>query len=188
MVSESNLSINPDISQLLDEKFNVFTDEQKEKQRQDFIEELKVLVSNRRQLIRALAAACDVCLSQLNAEVREYYSFTRVYRPVAVIRNSVKGMLETDKSLYLARQALMETMAASTRGLDTVINGLFAVNEYRISSAEFHHSLEEHSKRIESGLTELEKRETGYRKAALSKTIDVPRRQLPESTVNKKTN
>ena len=126
MVSESSLEINPTVSELLDAKFEIFTDEQKEKQRQDFIDELKILAQNRRKLIKALADGCDVCLSQLNAEVREYYSFSRVYRPIAVIRNSVKGMLETDRSLYVARQALMETMLASAKGIDTIIQGVSA--------------------------------------------------------------
>lgn len=187
IVTESNLSINPVISQLLDDKFNLLSDEQKEHKRQDFTEELKILALNRKELIKALANTTDACLSQINAEVREYYSYTRIYRPVAVIRNSVKGMLETDKSLYMARQALLETMAASVNGLALVIQGISNVSDFRISSVEFRKALNEGNKRIDSGLAVLEEKETGYRKGALKGTAvtSVPVRQLTESTVAK---
>lgn len=179
IASQSQISIRPIIAQLLDEKFNILTDQQREEKRLEFIKELKDTALNRQETIRALGLACDVCLTQLNAEIREYYSYTRVYRPVAMIRNSVGGMLETDKSLYIARQALMETMKSSVRGLETVIAGVAAVSEYRIASAEFHRLLDESNRRISAGLAELDKKEIASRDTALLDVVDVPIRQLP---------
>ena len=77
----------------------------------------------------------------------------------------------------------METMLASAKGIDTIIQGVSAANEYRISSVEFHRFLDEHNKKIETGLAELEKREAGHRKNALKGATDIPMRQLPQSTV-----
>lgn len=185
MASESQISINPAIAQLLDEKFNIFTDEQKEGKRKELIEQLKILALTRRKLIETLGSTCDAGLSQLNAAVGQYYAYSRVYRPTTVIRNSAKDMLQTDQSLYAARQVLMTTIAASVNAVENIIKSAGAVSEYHIASTEFHRLLDESNKRIDAGLAELDKRETGYRKAALKEITVAPARQLPELTAVK---
>lgn len=183
MVAESQISINPAIAQLLDEKFNVFTDAQKEGKRKELIEQLKILALTRRKLIETLGQTCDAGLAQLNAVVGQYYAYSRVYRPTTVIRNSARDMLQTDQSLYAARQVLMTTISASVNAIENVIKSAGAVNEYHIASTEFHHLLDESNKRIDAGLAELEKREAGNRRAALGvggATV-MPARQLSKS-------
>ncbi|OGM98564.1 MAG: hypothetical protein A2817_03745 [Candidatus Yanofskybacteria bacterium RIFCSPHIGHO2_01_FULL_39_8b] len=98
----------------------------------------------------------------------QYYAYSRVYRPTTVIRNSAKDMLQTDQSLYAARQVLMTTISASVNAIENIIKSAGAVNEYHIASTEFHRLLDESNKRIDTGLAELEKRETGYRRATLN--------------------
>lgn len=183
MASESQIAINPAIAQLLDEKFSVFTNEQKEAKKKELIEHLKILALTRRKLIETLSQTCDAGLAQLNAAVGQYYAYSRVYRPTTVIRNSAKDMLQTDQSLYAARQVLMTTIAASVNAIENIIKSAGAVNEYHIASTEFHRLLDESNKRIGVGLAELEKRETGYRRAALNgvTVTSVPMRQLPEA-------
>ena len=190
MAAESQIAINPAIAQLLDEKFNVFTDAQKEGKRKELIEQLKILALTRRKLIETLGSTCDAGLGQLNAAVGQYYAYSRVYRPTTVIRNSAKDMLQTDQSLYAARQVLMTTISASVNAIENIIKSAGAVNEYHIASTEFHRLLDESNKRIDTGLAELEKRETGYRRATLNSitVTPVPVRQLPESTTVKAEN
>lgn len=185
MTAESQIAINPAIAQMLDEKFNVFTDEQKEGKKKELIEQLKILAITRRKLIETLSQTCDAGLAQLNAAVGQYYAFSRVYRPTAVIRNSAKEMLQTDQSLYAARQVLMTTISASVNAVENIIKSAGAVNEYHIASGEFHRLLDESNKRITAGLAELEKRETGYRRNALTETSGLQIRQLSESTPTK---
>ncbi|MBI4158438.1 MAG: hypothetical protein HY505_02370 [Candidatus Yanofskybacteria bacterium] len=187
MAAESQIAINPAIAQLLDEKFNIFTDAQKEGKKKELIEQLKILALTRRKLIETLGSTCDAGLGQLNAAVGQYYAYSRVYRPTAVIRNSAKDMLQTDQSLYAARQVLMTTISASVNAIENIIKSAGAVNEYHIASTEFHRLLDESNKRIDTGLAELEKRETGYRRATLNgiTVTPVPVRQLPESTTVK---
>ena len=168
MAAESQIAINPAIAQLLDEKFNVCTDAQKEGKRKELIEQLKILALTRRKLIETLGSTCDAGLGQLNAAVGQYYAYSRVYRPTTVIRNSAKDMLQTDQSLYAARQVLMTTISASVNAIENIIKSAGAVNEYHIASTEFHRLLDESNKRIDTGLAELEKRETGYRRATLN--------------------
>lgn len=181
MAAESQININPSISQLLDEKFDVFTDAQKETKRKELIEHLKALALTRRKLIETLSHTCDAGLGQLNAAVGQYYAYSRVYRPTAVIRNSAKDMLQTDQSLYAARQVLITTIDASVRAIEGIIKSAGAINEYQISSPEFHRMLDDSNKRIDAGLAELEKRELGSRRAVLAETVARPARQLQQS-------
>lgn len=183
MAAESQITINPAVVQLLDEKFNIFTDAQKEDKRKELIEQLKILALTRRKLIDTLGSTCSAGLGQLNAVVGQYYAYSRTYRPIAIIRNSARDMLQTDQSLYAARQVLMTTISASVNAIENIIKSAGAVNEYHIASTEFHRLLDESNKRIDTGLAELEKRETGYRRATLNEvTITTPVRQLLEST------
>lgn len=167
LASESQISINPAITQLLDEKFNIFTDAQKESKRKELIEQLKILALTRRKLIETLGQTCDAGLGQLNTAISQYYAYSRVYRPTTVIRNSAKDMLLTDQSLYAARQVLMTTISASVNAIEDIIKSAGAVSEYHIASTEFHRLLDDSNKRIDAGLAELDKRETGYRKTAI---------------------
>jgi hypothetical protein len=91
-------------------------------------------------------------------------------------------MLQTDQSLYAARQVLMTTISASVNAIDNIIKSAGAVHEYQIASTEFHRFLDESNKRIDASLAEIEKKETGHRKAILRGVIDVPARQLAAST------
>ncbi len=188
LASESQIAINPVIAQLLDEKFNVFTDDQKEGKRKELVEQLKVLALTRRKLIETLSQTCDAGLAQLNAVVGQFYAYSRVYRPIAIIRNSARDMLQTDQSLYAARQVLMTTISVSVNAVENIIKSAGAVNEYHIASGEFHRLLDESNKRIDTGLVELEKRETGNRRAALNGVNVTPKRQLPASTAIKTEN
>src|SRR3989344_4757598 len=187
MATESQIAINPAIAQLLDEKFNVFTDAQKEGKKKELIEQLKILALTRRKFIETLGSTCDAGLGQLNAAVGQYYAYSRVYRPTAVIRNSARDMLQTDQSLYAARQVLMATIAASINAIENIIESAGAVNEYHIASTEFHRLLDESNRRIDTGLAELEKREIGRRRTTLNGVTipSAPVRQLPESTTVK---
>jgi hypothetical protein len=156
MAKESDIKIDSSISELLDEKFGILTDEQKESKRRELIEQLKALAFTRRKLIATLGQTCNAGLAQLNAVVGQYYAYTRVYRPTAIIRDSAKGMLQTDQSLYAARQVLMITIGASVKAIEKIIESASAVDEYRIVSPELINLLDESARKIDAGLAQLE--------------------------------
>jgi hypothetical protein len=184
MASESQISINPAITQLLDEKFSILTDEQRKAKKQELIEQLEALALTRRKLLEVLGQTCDAGLGQLNASVSQYYAYSRVYRPVAVIRNSAGDMLQTDQSLYAARQALMTTISVSISAIEKIIKSAGAVNEYHVTSTEFHRLLDESNRRISIGLAELQNKGAEHQNAVLGEaTVDASVHQLPESAL-----
>lgn len=172
MANESQIEINPAISSLLDEKFDVLTDEQKKTRRSELLKQLKALALTRRKLITTLGNTCDAEIAQLNAIIGQFYDYNKVYRPIAVIHESAKGMLDTDRSIYAAREALMAAVEVSVRAVENIIKNAKAVNEYQISSAEFHQLLDASNRRLDAGLADLRQLGAGKSQPALAGVIE----------------
>lgn len=179
MLDKAGLEVDEEIAELLDDKFNVLSEKEKESRKQRLLQQLERNVSQGRSLVVVGVKACYAGLEVFEAWAGEYYNFVSFYKPLAAIRNSAETMIEGAQVMYASRDALASTFDVSVHAIENALEAVRKCKDYSIVSADMQKLLETGNKKIDDKLKLLagedQKRISGLAPAqiATAKIIDI---------------
>ncbi len=149
LADRSEIDVDPEIMMLLDAQLDILTEEERETRRQELIEELKATVDLSEGVARTMGEVCYAALEVFQKAVSQYHQFTTVHQPIAAIRDTAKELLDTDQSLYAAKDAIVATIQLSLEAVTVALEGAKMVDQYRIASADVKGLLEAGKRKLE---------------------------------------
>ncbi len=149
---QADIEVDEEIAELLDDKFNVLGEEEKENRRKRLLQQLEDNLSQGRALVIFGVKACYASLEVCEAAAGEYYNFVNVYKPFAAIRDTAKTLVEAGDIMYSGRDALVTTCDISIRAIDNALDAVRKCRDHSIVSADMQKLLETGSRRIDEKL------------------------------------
>lgn len=124
------------VARLLDIEFNVLTQEEKEIRKNDLLKKLSSTVVIGEELMDTIGKVCSAGLQIFLYSVIQYYNYVNFYRPISVIRDSARALIETNHSMYAAKDALVATFKTSLQAIELAVDAANMVNNYSIASSD----------------------------------------------------
>lgn len=156
MADKADIRIYDVVDQILDSEFKGLSEAEKEKRRIGLLSELRSNIALGEQLMETLGVVCAAGLKVFHQAVGQYHAYTRVYRPIAVIRDAARVLTDTDHSMYAARDALECTVKKSLQVIELAVDAAEMVDNYSIASGDMKGLLEARRKRLNDKLRALE--------------------------------
>ncbi len=175
LAQKADIQIMPEVSKMLDEKFNFLSEEERERRKQKLLQHLGNKVEGMEKLIELLRTVGESALEVFDHAVLQYNSYMTIYKPIAIIRDSALIMTDTNESMYAARDALVETIKRAASAFQVALEASAAVKRYAIASPEMNKFLEEKTLELRESLERVREEE---RQEALEAS---DQRALPEA-------
>jgi len=118
-------------------------DEERELRKQQLLDQLEANTVIAGELVKVMRATCSAGLSILHKAVGHYFDYVTVYRPVAELRDAAKTLTETNKGMYVAKDAIITTFQASVDAIRKSIKAAQLVNSYSLVSGDMGKMLDE---------------------------------------------
>lgn len=174
MAEKSGIAIYEEVSRLLDAEFNAILEEEKERRKGELLDQLDANIKIGEQFIETLVRVCSAGLDIFHQGICQYYNYINFYRPVAVIRDSAKALIDMNKSMYAAKDALVATFQASLKAIETAVDAASMVEKYSIVAPDMEKLLESGRKRLDDKMRTLTILKDRNRKIELpEKVIDI---------------
>ena len=152
MLEKIGLPVDEEIAQLLDDKFNVLTKEEKEDRRQRMLKQLDGNVSEGRKVVVMGVKSCYVCLEGFESGAGELFNFVNVYKPISAMRDASRTLVETSNIMYAGRDAITETINVTVRGFENALDAVRKCRDHSIISADMEKLIETGNARIDAKL------------------------------------
>lgn len=152
ILTQAGFDVHPEISELLDNKFDVLTEEEKESHRQRLLAQLDGNIAAGKSLVVMGVRACYAALEMFETGAGEYFNYVNVYKPMAAIRNAAVTLIETSDVMHSAKDALMMTGATSIKAIENALEYARRCRSHSIVSADMIQLLETGDERIDSKL------------------------------------
>lgn len=143
VAERAQVPIYEEIGMLFDNEFDVLGDEERELRKQQLLDQLEANTVIAGELVRVMRATCSAGLSILHRAVGHYFDYVTVYRPVAEIRDAAKTLTETNKGMYVAKDAIITTFQASVDAIRKSVKAAQLVNNYSLVSGDMGKMLDE---------------------------------------------
>lgn len=144
------------VARLLDIEFNALTPEEKEIRKVDLFDKLRSTVLIGDELMETIGKVCSAGLQVFHRSVVQYYDYVNFYRPISVIRDSARALIDTNHSMYAAKDALIATFRTSLQAIELAVDAANMVNNYSIASGDMQGLLKSGRVRLDQKLKELE--------------------------------
>lgn len=151
------------VARLLDIEFNALTQEEKDIRKNDLLDNLRSTVVIGGELMETIGKVCSAGLQIFHRGVVQYYNYVNFYRSISVIRDSAKSFIETNHSMYAAKDALVATFRTSLQAIELAVDAASMVNNYSIASGDMKGLLESGRARLDQKLKALETSNRGAR-------------------------
>ena len=155
MASKADVQIYEEVATLLDKEFSVLPDEEKEKRKLELLAHLKSNVMIGETLMGTMAKVCVAGLQVFHKGVEQYYNYVNFYRPIAVMRDSAKTMVDMNQSMTAGKDALVATFQASLQAIDVALDASKMTQAYSIASPDMAKLLESGQQRLEAKIEAL---------------------------------
>lgn len=152
MLDNIGFEVDEEIAELLDDKFNVLTEQEKEDRRQRMLKQLEGNVSEGRKVVVIGVRSCYVCLESFESGASELFNFVNVYKPISAMRDASRALVETSNIMYAGRDAIAETINVTVRGFENALDAVRKCRDHSIVSADMEKLLETGNKRIDDKL------------------------------------
>lgn len=156
MADRAGIQIYDIIAKLLNFEFDTLSGETKEERKQALLDQLESAVVIIRSLMGTVDKACSVGLGVLHKLMVQYFLYTNFCIPVAVIRDSAITMLDSDGSLYAAKDALLTTLQEALTGLEYAADAASMVDRYTLASTDMDDVLKAGQERLNEKLKALQ--------------------------------
>ena len=148
----AGIDVDPDISSLLDDRFNIMTPEEKETRRKRLLEKLESNISIGKPTIELAVRSCLACLEVFEGLGVEFYNFIHNYKPAAALRNAAVTVIESSVVMYGSKEALAATYTASLKAIDDALEAARRCRSHSIVSVDMQKLLETGSANIDRKL------------------------------------
>jgi len=145
----AGIKIDPDISTLLDDKFNVLSPEEKEAMRQRLLGELEGNVVVGRSTVDLAVRSCFACLEVLETMGVGFYNFVHNYKLAAALRDAAISIIEGGTVMHGSKEAIMATYRVSLEAIDSALEAARRCRENSLVSADM-------VKLLETGRTDID--------------------------------
>jgi len=136
VAERAEVTIYEEIGSLFDMEFDVLGDEERELRKQQLLDQLEANTVIAGELIKVMRATCSAGLSILHRAVGHYFDYVTVYRPVAELRDAAKTLTDTNKGMYVAKDAIITTFQASVDAIRKSVKAAQLVNSYSLVSGD----------------------------------------------------
>ena len=143
VAERAEIPIYEEIGMLFDNEFDVLGDEERELRKQQLLDQLEANTVIAGELVRVMRATCSAGLSILHRAVGHYFDYVTVYRPVAELRDAAKTLTDTNKGMYVAKDAIITTFQASVDAIRKSVKAAQLVNSYSLVSGDMGKMLDE---------------------------------------------
>jgi len=143
------------VARLLDIEFNALSQEEKEIRKNDLLDKLRSTVIIGGELMETIGKVCSAGLQVFHRGVTQYYDYVNFYRPISVIRDSAKSFIDTNHSMYAAKDALVATFRMSLQAIELAVDAANMVNNYSIASGDMKGLLSSGRARLDQKLKAL---------------------------------
>lgn len=150
VAERAEISIYEEIGMLFDNEFDVLGDEERELRKQQLLDQLEANTVIAGELVKVMRATCSAGLSILHRAVGHYFDYVTVYRPVAEIRDAAKILTDTNKGMYVAKDAIITTFQASIDAIRKSVRAAQLVNSYSLVSGDMGKMLDDAQSLIDS--------------------------------------
>lgn len=150
MAEHANIQVYEQVARLLDEEFNIISAEEREAHKKELLGDLKRTADLGETLMGTMGEVCVAGLSVFRRASSQYYQYVSAYRPIAVVRDSARTMLEINTSIHAGREALVVTFEESLRAIETAVDAAENMARYSIASSEFQGLLEHGRERLKA--------------------------------------
>lgn len=151
------------VARLLDIEFNALTPEEKEIRKIDLLDKLRSTVLIGDELMETIGKVCSAGLQVFHRSVTQYFDYVNFYRPISVIRDSARALIDTNHSMYAAKDALVTTFRTSLQAIELAVDAANMVNNYSIASGDMQGLLKSGRVRLDQKLKELEASNRGVK-------------------------
>lgn len=155
IATRAEIRIYDEVAQLLEGEFNAFTDEEKDRKKAQLLDLLRSNILVGEELMATAAKVCSAGLEVFHSGVAAYYNYIHFYRPIAIMRDAALIMVDTNQSMYAARDALSATFRASIRAIECAVEAASLAGNYSIASGDMQSLLRSGAKRLEERLKEF---------------------------------
>ena len=143
VAERAEVEIYDEIGKLFDSEFDILGDEEREIRKTQLLDQLESNTVIAQELIGVMRTTCSAGLSVLHRAVGHYFDYVTVYRPVAVIRDAAKALTDTNKGMYVAKDAVMMTFKASVDAIRKSVKAAQLVSNYSLVSGDMNKMLDE---------------------------------------------
>lgn len=143
VAERAEIPIYEEIGMLFDNEFDVLGDDERELRKQQLLDQLEANTVIAQELVTVMRATCSAGLSILHRAVGHYFDYVTVYRPVAEIRDAAKTLTDTNKGMYVAKDAIITTFQASVDAIRKSVKAAQLVSSYSLVSGDMGKMLDE---------------------------------------------
>jgi hypothetical protein len=172
MAEKAGIQIYSEVSQLLDAEFNAILPEEKEKRKNELLDQLGANIKIGEQFMETISRVCSAGIDVFHQGVGQYYNYMNFYRPVAVIRDAAKTLVDMNSSMYAAKDALVATFTASLKAIEVAVDAASMVEKYSIVAPDMGKLLESGRNRLDSKMRMLDTLKVGNKKIELPEKIE----------------
>ncbi|OGZ97697.1 MAG: hypothetical protein A3I44_02290 [Candidatus Sungbacteria bacterium RIFCSPLOWO2_02_FULL_51_17] len=145
------------LSEILDHEFAMFSPEEMEEERQALLKLLRETIELQRGYMKMLGTQVAANSQAYRAALTQYFSYTTVGRPTQALRESARIMTETNKAMYVAREAIIATVRRSIEATCIMLEAIQRVPDYAIASPEMQAFIAEQNTKLQNKLAELKR-------------------------------
>lgn len=155
----AGFEIYPEIEELLSLESGVLSPAVKEERRDALLNDLKASYEIGERLMDLFAKAGNSGLIIFQKALSEFYQFNQLFRPIILLKRSVQDMSKMDQLMFIARDALFETLEKSMRLLALTIDAIRLLPENSIISIKTDELLKRNIQHVEEKLNMLLEKE-----------------------------
>jgi len=152
ILEQAEMEVDEEIAELLDDKFSVLGEEEKESRRQRLLKQLEGNVAIGRLTVVLGVKSCYAGLEVFEVASGEYYNYITNYKPAAAIRDTAIALIEGSDTMHAGRDVIMETYDVSLRGIDNALEAARKCRDHSIVSVDMQKLLETGNKKIDDKL------------------------------------
>src|SRR3989344_3613875 len=156
VAEKSELTIYPEVQELLDEKFNLFTPEELEKRRFELLNRLEGNAIARKQVVEAHAKVCGLALDVFLTGAYQYMDVITIIEPLRVIHEATEGMLDMNTSVYAAKEIVIQMVQLDMAAIEQITEATKRVNDFSIASPDIVNLFEDANKKIDGHIKAIE--------------------------------
>ena len=156
VAKKAGLTIYPEVQELLDEKFNLFTPEELEKRRFELLNRLEGNAIARKQVVEAHAKICGLALDVFLTGAYQYMDAVTIMEPLRVIHEATEGMLDMNTSAYAAKEVVIKMIQLDMAAIEQITEATKRVNDFSIASPDIVNLFENANKELDGHIKAIE--------------------------------
>ncbi len=167
MAGKANLPIYEEVSQLLDEQFNILSPKERERRKKSLLDQMEGNIKAGGKYMEMLRQVCCAELDTFSEGASGYYNYVNFYRKIAVLRDAAKALVDLNQSMYVAKDALKATYQTSLKAIEITLDAISMAEKFSVVGPDMQAMFESGGKRIQDKMRILEGLKANSKKISL---------------------